>query len=152
MNDLLNALGHAVAYAAIAGVLLVLAYYVLDLVTPGRLGSHLLGADEEGQPNVHLHSFSAGFVTGSWMLSNAAVLFTAIWTNGETSLGAALGWTVAFGVLGIVLNAVMLLVIDAVTPGNLREVICKPGPVRPLAYVAAATSLAVAAIVCASIA
>jgi hypothetical protein len=152
MNDLLNALGHAVAYAGIAGLLLVISYFVLDLVTPGRLGSHLLGADDKGEPSVHLHSFSASVVTAAWLVSNAAVLFTSIWTNGATSLGTALGWTVAFGVLGILLNAVMLFVIDAITPGNLRDVVCRPGPARPLAYVAAATSFAVAAIVCASIA
>jgi hypothetical protein len=145
VSDLLSALGHAAVYAAAASVLLVVAYYVLDLVTPGHLGSHLLGTDETV-------SSSAGVVTGAWLVSTALVLFTAIWTNGETSLGMALGWTVAFGVFGIALNAVMLFLIDAITPGNLREIVCEPGPVRPLAVVAAATALSVAAIVCASIA
>jgi len=152
MNDLLDALGHAIVYAVVAGALLVLAYYVLDLATPGSLGAHLLGADEGGEPSVHLHSFSAGFVTAAWLISNAAVLFTAIWSNGASSLGSALGWTIAFGLLGLALNTVMLFVVDAITPGSLRAVVCKAGPTRPLAYVAAATSLSVAAIVCASIA
>jgi uncharacterized membrane protein YjfL (UPF0719 family) len=152
VTDLLNALFHAVVYAVVAGAVLIAAYYVLDAVTPGHLGSHLHGSDEEGEASVHRQSRSAGVVTAAWMVSNALVLFTAIWTNGETDLGWALGWTVSFGVLGVLLNALMLFVIDLVTPGNLRQVICEPGPVRPLAYVAAATSLSVAAIVCASIA
>ncbi len=152
MSDLLNALFHAVVYAVIAGAMLVLAYYVLDVVTPGRLGSHLRGVDENGVESVHHHSRSAGVVAASWLLSNALVLFTAIWTNGETDLGWALGWTVAFGALGIALNAAMLFVIDAITPGDLRQIVCEPGPVRPLAYVAAATALSVSVIVCASIA
>ena len=139
MNDLLDALGHATVYAVVAGALLVLAYYVLDLATPGSLGAHLLGADETGQPSVHLHSFSAGVVTAAW-------------SNGAASLGSALGWTIAFALLGLVLNTVMLFVVDAITPGSLRAVVCQAGPTRPLAYVAAATSLSVAAIVCASIA
>lgn len=152
MTDLLNALLHAVVYALVAGTVLIGAYYVLDAVTPGHLGSHLHGSVEGGEASVHRQSRSAGVVTAAWMLSNALVLFTAIWTNGETDLGWALGWTVSFGVLGVLLNALMLFVIDLVTPGDLRQVICEPGPVRPLAYVAAATSLSVAAIVCASIA
>ena len=152
MNDLLDALGHATVYAVVAGALLELAYYVLDLVPPGSLGAHLLGADETGQPSVHLHSFSAGVVTAAWLLSNAAVLVTAIWSNGAASLGPALGWTIAFALLGLVLNTVMLFVVDAITPGSLRAVVCQAGPTRPLAYVAAATTLSVAAIVCASIA
>jgi hypothetical protein len=97
-------------------------------------------------------SFSAAVVTAAWLLGVAGVVFTAIWTNGETSLGSALLWTVAFGLLGIVLNSVMLVAIDAVTPGNLREIVTTPGPAVPLAYVAASTALAVSAVVAASIA
>jgi hypothetical protein len=152
MTDLLDALFHAIVYAVIAGAMLVVAYYVLDLVTPGHLGSHLLGVDERGEESVHAQSKSAAAVTSAWLVSNALVLFTAIWTNGETSLGWALAWTVAFGALGIVLNAAMLFAIDAITPGDLRRIVTEPGPVRPLAYVSASTSLSVAAIVCASIA
>jgi len=152
LADLLNALGHAVVYALLAGVLLVVAYYVLDAITPGHLGSHLRGVDEHGTESVHHQSKSAGVVTSAWLVSNALVLFTAIWTNGETSFGYALLATVAFGILGIVLNSVMFFAVEAITPGSLRTIVCEPGPVRPLAYVASATALSVAAIVCASIA
>ena len=80
------------------------------------------------------------------------MVFTAIWTNGETSLGQALLWTVVFGVLGIVVNTVMLLAVDVVTPGDLGEIVTTPGAAVPLAYVTAAAALAVSAVVCASIA
>ena len=148
MTDLLNALLHAVAYALVGGAMLVAAYYVLDLATPGHLGTHLRGVDENGLESVHAHSRSAGVVTSAWLVSNAAVLFTAIWTNGATSLG----WTVSFGALGIALNALMFFAVEVITPGNLRRIITEPGPVRPLAYVAASVALSVGAIVCASIA
>lgn len=162
LDQLLTALGHAVVYALLTGGLLVLAYYVLDLVTPGHLGTHLRGGADrtDGVDGVDgaagaagaAASSGAGLVAGAWLLSNALVLFTAIWTNGATSLGWALGWTLAFGVLGITLNAVMFFVVEAITPGSLREAVTTPGPVRPLATVAAAAALSVAAIVCASIA
>ena len=150
MDNLLNAMLHAVVYAFTAGALLVAAYYVLDLITPGHLGRQLRG--ESGEDGEVTPSQSAGVVAGAWTLSNALVLFTAIWTNGQTDLGTALLWTVAFGVLGIALNTVMFLVVEALTPGRLREIVCTPGPVRPLAVLAAAASLSVAGIVCASIA
>jgi len=152
MSDLLSSLGHAVVYAVLAGVLLVAAYYVLDLVTPHHLGNALRGIDERGEESVHAASKSAAVVTSAWLVSNAGVLFTAIWMNGATDLGEALGWTLAFGALGIVLNAVMFLVIEAITPGDLRRIVTSPGPARPLAYVAAASALSVGLIVCASIA
>ena len=152
MTDLLDALLHAVAYALVGGAMLVVAYYVLDLATPGHLGTHLRGVDENGNESVHAHSRSAGLVTSAWLASNAAVLFTAIWTNGETSLGSALVWTVAFGAVGIALNTLMFFAVEAMTPGSLRQIVTSAGPVRPLASVAAAVALAVGAIVCASIA
>jgi uncharacterized membrane protein YjfL (UPF0719 family) len=151
MNNLLTALVHAVVYAVTAGVLLVAAYYVLDLITPGHLGRQLRGGsggDGEGAAP----SQSAGLVAAAWMVSSALVLFTAIWTNGQTDLGTALVWTLTFGALGIVLNTVMFFAVEALTPGRLREIVCTPGPVRPLAMLAAAASLSVAGIVCASIA
>lgn len=152
MNDLLNAMLHAVVYAFTAGVLLVAAYYVLDLITPGHLGRQLRGSDGGADADATAPSVSAGVVAAAWMISNALVLFTAIWTNGQTDLGTALVWTVSFGALGIVLNIVMFVVVEALTPGRLREIVCTPGPVRPLAVLAAAASLSVAGIVCASIA
>ena len=45
MTDLLDALLHAAAYALVGGAMLVVAYYVLDLATPGHLGTHLRGVD-----------------------------------------------------------------------------------------------------------
>lgn len=146
MFDLWSAVYHGVVYALLAGVVLVAAYYVLDLLTPGHLGSHLLGSPEAPA------SASAALVASAWLIGNGAVLFTAIWTNGETSLGWALLWTLVFGVIGCALNSIMLLAVDAVTPGNLRATICTPGAVVPLAAVSAAATLAVSAIVCASIA
>jgi uncharacterized membrane protein YjfL (UPF0719 family) len=150
MNNLLNAMLHAVVYAFTAGALLVAAYYVLDLLTPGHLGTQLRGGNDDDATTAP--SQSAGVIAAAWMISNALVLFTAIWTNGQTDLGTALLWTIAFGALGIVLNTVMFLVVEALTPGRLREIVCTPGPVRPLAVLAGAASLSVAGIVCASIA
>lgn len=151
MNNLLVALVHAVVYATTAGVLLVAAYYVLDLITPGHLGRQLRGVSGKDGEEV-APSQSAGLVAAAWLLSNALVLFTAIWTNGQTNLGVALVWTLTFGAVGIGLNTVMFFAVEALTPGRLREIVCTPGPVRPLAQLAAAASLSVAGIVCASIA
>jgi uncharacterized membrane protein YjfL (UPF0719 family) len=150
--NLLEALLHAVVYAIAAGVLLLGAYYVLDLITPGHLGRQLHGESEKDGDATVAPSQSAGVITGAWMISNALVLFTAIWTNGATDLGTALLWTLAFGALGIVLNIVMFFAVEALTPGRLRQIVCTPGQVRPLAVVAAAASVSVAGIVCASIA
>jgi hypothetical protein len=154
MPDLLDAAFHAVVYALVGGALVVLALGVLDLLTPGHLGRQLHGSvvSDRGTDQTHAASGSAGLVAAAWLIGTGAVVFTAIWTNGETSLGEALLWTVVFGVLGISVNTVMLVAVDVVTPGRLREIVTTPGPAVPLAYVTAAAALAVSAVVCASIA
>ena len=154
MSDLLDAALHAIVYALVGGALVVLALGVLDLLTPGHLGRQLRGwtAGDPGHDDGHAASGSAGLVAAAWLVGTGAVVFTAIWTNGETSLGEALLWTVAFGVLGIGVNTVMLVAVDVVTPGRLGEIVTTPGAAVPLAYVTAAAALAVSAVVCASIA
>jgi hypothetical protein len=157
MSDLLDAAFHAVVYALVGGALIVLALGVLDLLTPGHLGRQLRGsqAGDPGHPADHPGhdaSGSAGLVAAAWLVGTGGIVFTAIWTNGETSLGEALLWTVVFGVIGIAVNTVMLLAVDVVTPGRLGEIVTTPGPAVPLAYVTAAAAIAVSAVVCASIA
>jgi uncharacterized membrane protein YjfL (UPF0719 family) len=132
----------AVVYLGVGIGLLVLAAFVVDLLTPGRLVVHVM---EHG-------SYSAALVLAAALLGQGVVIFTAIWTNAESGFGDALLWTVAFGLLGVALTAVSFLVVDLLTPGKLGQVVSRPGPVQPAAVLAAAGQLAVALIVVASIA
>ena len=132
----------AVVYLAVGIGLLLLAAAVVDLLTPGRLLSHV----------VERRSHSAALVLAAALLGQGLVIFTAIWTNAETGFGSALGWTVAFGLLGVVLTGVAFAVVDLLTPGKLGTVLSESGPVQPVAVVTASAHLAVALIVVASIA
>jgi uncharacterized membrane protein YjfL (UPF0719 family) len=131
---------YAVVYLAVGIALLVLAAYVVDLLTPGRLVTHVV------------NSYSSALVLAAALIGQGLVIFTAIWTNAESGFGDALGWTVAFGLLGVALTAVAFLVVDLLTPGRLGQILARPGPVQPVALVTAAAHLAVAGIVVASIA
>jgi len=139
---LLTNLLAAVVYLAVGIGLLLLAAFVVDLLTPGRLLSHV----------VERRSHSSALVLASALIGQGLVIFTAIWTNAETGFGSALGWTVAFGLLGVALNAAAFALVDWLTPGKLGTVLSETGPVQPIAVVTAAAHLAIAAIVVASIA
>lgn len=140
MHDLPSALGYGVAYGLLGTVVLVLSWFVLDLLTPGRLGDHLRTSQ------------SAGLVAATWMVAKGAIIFTAIWTNASSGFGDALIWTVSFSVLGVILQTVAWRLVDLVTPGNLGEEITVPGDTQPLAKLTAGVIVAVALIVIASIA
>jgi uncharacterized membrane protein YjfL (UPF0719 family) len=136
----LASIGYAVAYTGLGIALLTLGFVVLDLLTPGHLGRHI---HEE-------RSINAGLVLATGYLGQGAVVFAAIWTNATSGFGLALLYTVVFGVLGVLLQAVAFLVLDLITPGKLGEHVTEV-PFHPASLVLGAVQLAVAAIVVASI-
>lgn len=138
---MLESLGYAVAYAIVGMVILAVGFFVLDLLTPGRL-SHVIWQDQ---------SYSAALVAAAGMLGQSLIIFTAIWTNASSGFGSALGWTVAFGLVGIALQAVAFVFLDVVTPGKLGDW-CTSARISPAAVVASAAQIAVSLIVVASIA
>jgi uncharacterized membrane protein YjfL (UPF0719 family) len=133
---------YAVAYLAVGIGMLLLSAAVVDLLTPGRLLTHV----------VERRSHSSALVLAAALIGQGLVIFTAIWTNATAGFGDAMGWTIAFGLLGVVLNGVAFFIVDLLTPGKLGTVLSETGPIQPIAVVTAASHLAVAGIVVASIA
>ena len=137
---MLASIGYAVAYTGVGIALLVLGFYALDLLTPGHLGRHIY---ENRSVNAAV-TLAAGF------LGQGAIVFASIWTNATSGFGLALLYTVVFGVLGVVLQAVAFVVLDLISPGKLGEHLTEEA-FHPACVVTAAVQLAVAAIVVASI-
>jgi uncharacterized membrane protein YjfL (UPF0719 family) len=136
----LQSIGYAVAYSGVGIALLVLGFYALDVLTPGHLGRHIY--DER--------SVNAGLTLAAGFLGQGAIVFATIWTNATSGFGRALLYTVVFGILGVLLQAVAFVVLDLITPGRLGEHLMQPG-FHPASLVSAAAQLAVAAIIVASI-
>ena len=137
---MLASIGYAVAYTAVGIVLLALGGLALDLLTPGRLARHIY-ADRSVNAAVAL---AAGF------LGQGAIAFTTIWTNATSGFGTALGYTVVFGLLGVLLQVVAFVVLDLLTPGRLGAILVER-EFHPASVVTAAATLAVSAIIVASI-
>ena len=137
---MLESIGFAAAYTGVGIALLVLGFYALDLLTPGRLGRHIADG----------RSVNAAVVLSAGFLAQGAVVFAAIWTNATSGFGDALLWTVVFGVVGVVLQAVAFLALDLLIPGKLGSHLME-ARFHPASLVFAAVQLAVAAIVVASI-
>ena len=137
---MLASIGYAVAYTGVGVALLTLGFFALDLLTPGHLGRHIW---EE-------RSVNAGLVLAAGFLGQRAIAFTTIWTNATSGFGTALGYTVVFGILGVLLQAAAFVVLDLITPGRLGVVVTEVR-FHPASLVTAASQLAVAAIIVASI-
>lgn len=138
--DLFSQIGFAAAYTAVGLLILGLGWAALDLLTPGHLGKHI--CDEK--------SVNAAIVLGSGFLGLGGIVFTAIWTNGESGFGDALLWTVVFGALGVIMQAIAFRVLDLATPGDLSAIVVEKA-FHPASIVAASSQIAVSLIVIASI-
>jgi uncharacterized membrane protein YjfL (UPF0719 family) len=136
----LASIGYAVAYTGVGILLLVVGAVALDLLTPGHLARHIY---EE-------RSVNAGIALAAGFLGQGAIAFTTIWTNATSGFGRALLYTVVFGLLGVLLQVVAFLILDLLTPGKLGAMLMQV-PFHPASLVTAASQLAVAAIIVASI-
>jgi uncharacterized membrane protein YjfL (UPF0719 family) len=136
----LESIGYAAAYTGVGIALLILGFYALDLLTPGHLGRHIYQE----------RSFNAALTLAAGFLGQGAIVFASIWTNATSGFGQALLYTVVFGVLGVVLQAVAFVALDLIAPGKLGKHLTERD-FHPASLVSAAAQLAVAAIIVASI-
>ena len=138
---MLESIGYASAYTAVGFALLLFGYFIWDVLTPGKLVERIW----------HEHSLNAGIVLATGFVTQGAVIFTSIWAHGIAGFGSALAWTIAFGVLGVVMQALAFLLMDLLTPGKLGDLVCQKD-FHPAALVMSGSQIAVALIVIASIA
>jgi uncharacterized membrane protein YjfL (UPF0719 family) len=136
----LQSIGFAAAYTGVGIALLVLGFYSFNLLTPGNLGRHI---------SEH-RSVNAAVAVSGGFLGQGAIVFASIWTNATSGFGRALLYTVVFGVLGVVLQAVAFLALDVIIPGRLGQHLME-AQFHPACLVSAAVQLSVAAIIVASI-
>jgi hypothetical protein len=139
--DLLASIGYASAYSAVGIVILGIGYVALDVLTPGHLGHHIMRE----------RSVNAAIVAASGLLGLGLIVFAAIWVNGDSSFGSALGWTITFGLLGVVMQAVAFRLLDLFTPDDLAATLMEPA-FHPASIVAAAAQLAVSLVIVAGVA
>ena len=137
MEDTLELVGQMLAYTGVGLVILVLGFFVLDLLTPGKLGEMVMNRNT-----------NAAVITAATLFSLGLVLWFAIYFTGT-------GWdgldeVAIFGVVAVAAQAVGFLVLDLITPGKLGAHITD-ATFHPAAAVSASVQVAVALVICASL-
>jgi uncharacterized membrane protein YjfL (UPF0719 family) len=94
---------------------LALGFLALDLLTPGNLRTQVY---IDKNPN-------AAILLGANHLALAIIVVTAILTSAD-SLGQGLVDSAVYGLVGVVLQAVALRLLDAVIPADLRGLVNEP--------------------------
>lgn len=139
LTDLANGMLAALGYAAIGLVLLVVGYRVLDALLPGDLGRQIYTE----------RNTNAALVVASGLIALGTIVTTAIATS-DDEFGRGASNAGGYGLLGVVLLALVFVAMDRLTPGKLGD-ICTSTDHHPAVYVIVATMLTMGAIVAAAI-
>ena len=134
---MLELVGQTLAYAGVGLAILVAGFYVMDLLTPGKLGA-LVAA---GNPN-------AGLLAATTLVALGLVMWFAIYFTGA-------GWgglddALVFGAVGVVAQAAGFGIVELVIPGRLRDCV-NDTKFHVQTAVLAGAQIAIALVVCASL-
>jgi uncharacterized membrane protein YjfL (UPF0719 family) len=139
VSDVFGEVGIAATYGLVGLVLMALGFALVDILTPGNLREQIWIQRNR----------NAAILLASNVLGVGIIVATAIAAS-QGNWGEGLLSTAAYGILGLVLMAVSFVVLDAVTPGKLGEIVVEETP-HPAVYVNAASHIAVSAIVAVAI-
>lgn len=138
MNEWSHLLGTgipaALAYFAAGTSILVLGFVVLDLLTPGKLRDLVFLENRAG----------AALIAGAQQVALVFIISSVI-VSSDDRLAVGIVDTLVYGAIGIVFQAVALMVLEAVIPGRFRDVVMD-AKVRPRAALAAVTLVSVGVI------
>ncbi|MBQ0978588.1 MULTISPECIES: DUF350 domain-containing protein [Micromonospora] len=139
MQNLVTDLLATLAFGAVGVVLMGVGYALVDLTTPGKL--HELIWTERNR--------NAALLLASNLLGVGTIVVAAIVAS-DDDFALGLVGAAAYGIVGLVIMAAAFLLLDAVTPGRLGELLVDPEP-HPAVWVSAVVHLATGAIIAAAI-
>ncbi len=140
MDDVVNEIASGLLFGAVGVVLLAIGFFMIDLLTPGKL-AHLI---------CHDRNKPAAIVTSAGLAAIGAIVTVAI-ASADGSLGDGLAETAVYGGVGIIMQGVAFIVVDLITPGRLGDLVVDDEGEQPVVWVTATAMLAAGAIVAASI-
>lgn len=139
MDDFWTEIASGFLYGAVGITLLVAGFYIIDLLTPGKLGALIM--EERSRP--------AAIITAAGMIAVGAVVTTSI-ASADGDLGEGLAETASYGGVGVLMMGLSFVIVDVITPGKLGD-ICHDDDNPPAVWLVAAAMLAAGAIVSAAI-
>jgi uncharacterized membrane protein YjfL (UPF0719 family) len=134
---MLELVGQTLAYTGVGLAILVVGFYVMDALTPGKLGT-LVG---EGNPN-------AAVLAGTTLLALGLVMWFAIFFTGA-------GWdglddALVFGLVGVAAQAAGFVIIELLIPGSVRDCV-QDVRFHTQTAVLSGAQIAIALVICASL-
>jgi uncharacterized membrane protein YjfL (UPF0719 family) len=139
LNPVFRGAVATILYFAVGMAVLVVGFYMVDLLTPGKL-RQLVFVDR--RPN-------AVVVAGAMYIALTTVIITAI-TTSYSQLGQGLIGVAVYGLMGVILLGLALLTMHLLIPGNFHEHVDEP-TLHPGSFAVALILLAVGGVTAAAL-
>jgi uncharacterized membrane protein YjfL (UPF0719 family) len=139
VNPVLKGAVATILYFGVGMGVLLVGFYVVDVLTPGKL-RQLVFIDR--RPN-------AVVVAGSMYIALTTVIISAI-VNSYSQLGQGLLGVAVYGLMGVVLLAIALLAMHLLIPGSFHEHVDEP-ELHPGSFAVALILLAVGGVTAAAV-
>jgi uncharacterized membrane protein YjfL (UPF0719 family) len=139
LNPVFKGAVATILYFAVGMAVLIIGFYMVDWLTPGRL-RQLVFVDR--RPN-------AVVVAGAMYISLTIVIITAI-ANSYSQLGQGLLGVAVYGLMGVILLGIALLCMHLLIPGNFHEHVDEP-TLHPGSFAVALILLAVGGVTAAAV-
>ena len=139
LNPVLKGAVATILYFVVGMAVLLVGFYVVDVLTPGKL-RQLVFIDR--RPN-------AVVVAGAMYMALTVVIITAI-VNSYSQLGQGLVGVAVYGLMGVILLGIALLAMHLLIPGSFHEHIDEP-ELHPGSFAVALILLAVGGVTAAAV-
>ncbi|MCV7101935.1 DUF350 domain-containing protein [Mycobacterium palustre] len=139
VNPILRGVVASILYFAVGMAVLVVGFYMVDVLTPGKL-RQLVFVDR--RPN-------AVVIACAMYTALTVVIITAI-ANSYSQLGQGLLGVAVYGLMGVILLGVALLTLHLVIPGSFHEHVEDP-QLHPASFAVALMLLAVGGVTAAAV-
>ncbi|CAG7284963.1 DUF350 domain-containing protein [Mycobacterium avium subsp. paratuberculosis] len=139
LNPVLKGAVATILYFAVGMAVLLVGFYAVDLLTPGKL-RQLVFIDR--RPN-------AVVVAGAMYIALTVVIITAI-ANSYSQLGQGLVGVAVYGLMGVILLGVALLAMHLLIPGSFHEHVEEP-QLHPGSFAVALILLAMGGVTAAAV-
>ncbi|TSI16878.1 DUF350 domain-containing protein [Brevibacterium aurantiacum] len=139
LAELFLEIGIVLSYAVSGLALMLIGYFVVDLLTPGKL--HVILWEQKSR--------NAAVLVASDLAGVAIIVIAAIRASSDDFLFGIIS-TLVFGLVGIILMALSFLLIDAFTPGKLGDIV-NADQLHPEVWVNATAHVGIAGIMAAAL-
>lgn len=139
LMEILIESGIVLTYAVSGLILMLVGYGMIDLLTPGKL--HVLLWENRSK--------NAAVLVASGLAGVSIIVIAAIRASSD-DLVLGIITTLSFGIMGIVLMGLSFLLIDALTPGKLGDIV-ESSELHPEVWVNATAHLGIAGIMAAAL-